>query len=419
MAKREYLQRADSKQSIRGYNFSSAFQSIYEDFNFDAALAMVDKDPVARGALNRYVDRCMIGDMFAIKRDSREYDEEFTRKLQKEYNFRTSVVRKVFLMGKIYKNVFLELIRKGDGSVKEINVLDTTKVGPITKPNGDLLRLREKTPNPETGEYAEWTADDIVWIKFDDRTQGFAPVDLQSLWETLLLKDAVREFVGWTWKTGQYRVEYNFKNSTEQDVLDFLAYLKKVENDFRKPIIRKGEGESSILRDIKEVDSIDKLLKYLDNQISIAFGVPPIDLGIPDASGRSNADAQTNNFDSTVRSAKTVVEDAFSNDLFPKMNKGNNLWKFGPNDRFVEKQAYEIVQIMQSMNFSEEAMKEYLSDRGIVFKTKELFKKEPELTQSMNPRSKDLMPSRVGKGTGEANQNQETITTREDQLKKV
>lgn len=419
MAKREYLQRADSKQSIRGYNFSTAFQSIYEDFNFDAALAMVDKDPVARGALNRYVDRCMIGDMFSIKRDSREYDEEFTRKLQKEYNFRTSVVRKIFLMGKIYKNVFLELIRKGDGSVKEINVLDTTKVGPITKPNGDLLRLREKTPNPETGEYAEWVANDIVWIKFDDRTQGFAPVDLQSLWETLLLKDSVREFVGWTWKTGQYRVEYNFKNSTEQDVLDFLAYLKKVETDFRKPIIRKGEGESSILRDMKEVDSIEKLLKYLDNQIAIAFGVPPIDLGIPDASGRSNADAQTNNFDATVRSAKTIVEDAFSNELFPKMNKGNSLWKFGPNDRFVEKQAYEIVQIMHSLNFSEDAMKEYLSDRGIVFATKTLFKPQPEMMQSSNPRSKDMMPSRLGKGTGQANQNQETVTTREDQLKKV
>lgn len=424
MVKKEYIQRADSKQTITGYTFNPKQQSIYENFSFGAVLQLVDKDPVARGALNRFVDRCMAGDMFSVKRDSLQYDEEFTRKLQKDFNFRTSVIRKIFLMGKMYQNVFVEIIRKEDGSAKEINVLDTHRVGPITKPNGDLKMLREKLPNPVTGEQAEWPETDIVWIKFNDRTQGFAPVDFQSLWETLLLKDHVREFLGWAWKTGQYRTEYNFKNAGEQDVLDFISYLKRVENDFRKPIIRKGEGEHSILRDIKELESIDLLLKYLDNQIAIALGVPPNDLGIPDTSGRSNADAQTNNFETSVRSFKTIVEDFISNELFPKINKGNNLWKFGPTDRFVEKQAYEILQLMGSLNMTEEVMREYLMDRGIVFKSKTLFKKPEEMLMPSkagpdNPRDKDTAPSRAGKGTGEGNQNQEAVTTREDQIKKV
>ena len=36
-----------------------------------------------------------------------------------------------------------------------------------------------------------------------------------------------------------------------------------------------------------------------------------------------------------------------------------------------------------------------------------------------NPRDKDTMPSRTGKGTGEGNKAQEEVTTREDQIKKV
>ena len=104
------------------------------------------------------------------------------------------------------------------------------------------------------------------------------------------------------------------------------------------------------------------------------------------------------------------------------MNKGNNLWKFGPNDRFVEKQAYEILQIMQSVNMTDEVMVEYLNDRGIYFKNKKVFKDPMEgMVQSVagNPRSKDTAPSRVGKGTGEANNENATVTTREDQIKKV
>jgi len=421
MANKNYIQRADSKQSILGYMPNAYFETVTPNFSFSGVIEMVDKDPAARGALNRFVDRCMSGDFAVVKRDSKAYDEEFQQKLLRDYKFRTDVLRKIFLLGKMYNNVYIELVRRTDGSVKELNVLDSMKVGVITKPNGDLLKLIEKSPNPTTGNRAEWSENEIVWIKFNDRTQGYAPVDFRALWETLLLKDYVRQFVSWLWKTGQYKVHYNFNKSSEQDVLDFLAYLKKTEHDFRKPIITKGEGESKLLRDIKEIDSIDLLLKYLDNQIAIALGVPPNDLGMPDSSGRSNADAQTNNFDTTVTSFKTVVEDAISHDLFPKMNKGNNLLIFAPNDRFSEKQVFEVLQIMQSMNMTDEVMREYLYDRGMVYAAKKLFKDPMEgmVNTPANPRALDTMPSRTGKGTGEGNKPQASVSTREDQIKKV
>jgi hypothetical protein len=420
MVSSEKLKRAESKQALSTFTLNKNFATLYPDFSYAAVSEMINKDPVARGALTHFIDKCMEGDYITLSRDTLEYDAPFQNKLQRDYNFRTAILRKIFALGKMYNNVFLEIV-KTDTKVIELNVLDTTAVEPITKPNGDLLRLKSKQPNPDTGKYAEWPESEIVWFKFNDITRGYAPVDLRSVWETILIKDYIRQYVAWLWKTGQYRLLYKFDNSSEQDINDFISYLKKHDNDFQRPFLVKGKLETQILRDVKETDAIDKLFKYLDNQILIAMRIPPNDAGIPDASGRSNADAQTNNLATHISSMKTVVADAINNDLFPKMSSGNSLLRFAPIDRYAEKQVFEVLQLMQSMNVSKDVMKEYMVDKGVVFKAAEWFVELPVVgdAASMNPRSKDTAPSRMGKGAGEGNQAQEQSTTRPDQLKKV
>jgi hypothetical protein len=324
-------------------------------------------------------------------------------------------------LGKIFNNVFVELVRNSDGSVKELNVLDSTNLEVITKPNGDLLKLKSVTPHPVTGVYATWEESEIVWFKFGDMTKGYAPVDLRALWETLLIKSYVTQYISWLWKTGQYKLLYQFSAGTPtQDINDFLVYLRKAEGNYQSPLILKGELETKIVRDIKELDSIQNLLKYLDNQVLILLRIPPVDAGIPDASGRSNADAQSNNLHTHITSWKTIVEDLISNDLFPKMNKGNNIIRFAPNDRFAVKQMFETLQIMQSIGMTQDAMKEYMLDSGFAFNTSEMF--TPPMQTGVlpnNPRKLDMMPSRTGKGTSEGNKPADAPTTRPDQLKKV
>jgi hypothetical protein len=247
-----------------------------------------------------------------------------------------------------------------------------------------------------------------------------APVDLRALYETLKTKEWVVRFVAWLWETGQYRLLYNFDAAVaEQNILDFVAQSRRNDSNFAAPSIAQGKLETKILRDIKETDSISNFLKYLDNQILIAMRIPPIDAGIPDASGRSNADAQSNNLGSHVLGMKKIVEDAISFDLFPKINKGNSLFKFAPNDRFSEKQVFEVLQMMKAMGMTDDVCIEYMQDRGIFWKTEEIFVDPMDAQEQIdNPRSLDTAPSRQGKGTGEANKKQDTVTTRQDQLKK-
>jgi len=404
---KNYIERSDSKNTLRNFSYATDNQTVFTD-------------PVARGAYNHFISKCMEGDYNIVKKDNMSYDKVFEMLLNEKYLFRTTILQKIFAMGKLFNNVFIEIVRDVDNKVKALNVLDSTTVKPVTKRNGDPIKYQTTVQNADgsVNVEQEWPEKDIVWIKFGDRTQGFAPVDMKALWTNLLAKEYVTRYVAWLWKTGQYRVLYNPKSASDGDIQDTLAYMKQNDTNFKVPFIFKGELETKILRDMKETEQIEKLLKYYDSQTLILLRVPPIDAGIPDASGRSNADAQSNNLAAEVTCYKKVMEDKLSFELFPKMNKGNNLIRFAPNDRFAEKQVLENIQMMRSFNASEEWIEEYLHDRGMFFGAGKLFE-EPVETPMSNPRDKDTAPSRKGKGEGEANKKIGTGsqgTTREDQL---
>lgn len=380
---------------------------------------MINSDPVARGAINHFVDKCMEGDYNIIDRESRKYRPNEELSLDEKYNFRHDILRKSFLVGKLFNNLFFEIVRTSDNQTKALNILDSINVEPITKPNGDPVKFKSKQPNPKNGKYPEWNKNDIVWVKFGDIDGGYAPVDVRALWETLNAKQYIQRFVSWLWKTGQYRVLYNFETAvSDKDIGDFLTFMRKNEANFRAPSISKGSMTAQVARDLKETDSITGLLKYYDSQILILLRIPPIDVGIPDATGRSNADAQSNNLNTHITAFKKVMEDAINFNLFPKMFKGNSLLRFAPNDRFEEEQVFKNIQIMQSIGMTPDAIEEYLADRGMYYKSI-LFKPPEETMNTENPRDLDTMPSRTGKAPGSAREkigSGEQSSTRDDQL---
>ena len=416
---KKYLKRSYSKNVLTNYSTATNAPTVFPNFSTEKVNAMVDSDPVARGAVNHFIDKFMEGNFNVVKRESHEYDSEFEDLLYSKYKFRTEVLRKCALQLKYYNNAFVEIVRDTEGKTKSLNVLDTYTIEAITAPNGDPIKYESKIPDPNTGEKPSWDKKDIVWMKMGDRSVGYAPLDFKALYENLLSKEYVKRYVAWLWKTGQYRLIYSFKPGTrDPDIQSWMAYNRKHENNFSAPFIAKGELETKILRDMGETESIERLLKYYDSQTLILLRISPIDVGIPDASGRSNADAQSNSLGTTITSIKKLVQDYVNDELFPKMNKGNNLILFAPNDRFSEKQVFENIQIMKSINMTDEVVQEYLLDRGMVYKSK-LFKEEPTMETIANPRDLDMAPSRSGKGEGEANKKVGTGsegTTRDDQL---
>jgi len=415
--RKQFISRANSRDSLRMFTWNKNNATVYPNFSFQAVVNLLDNDPIARGALNHFIDKCMEGDYSIVKRDTLKYDRDFELLLSTKYEFRNEIMRKTFLLGKLFNNVFIEVVRDSEGKTLSLNVLDSQNIEPITETNGDPIKYRSRIPNPKTGIYPEWKKEDIVWVKFGDRSIGYAPVDLKALWENLCVKDSVRKYIGWLWQTGQYRLLYNFKNSSEQDVQNFLAYARKHDANFKAPFVTKGELETKILRDMKETDSITALLEYLDSQSLVLLRVSPIDAGITDASGRSSADAQSNSFNTSITSFKKVFEDKVNFDLFKKMNKSNSLLRFSPNDRFEESQVWDNVQKMKAVGATNEMMKEYLQDKGMFFAAK-MFE-TVEANPVPNSKEKDMAPSRMRKEAGASNERigtGEQSTTRPDQL---
>ena len=418
-SRKKFIKRDDSKAPLRNlsWNVVGKDATVFPDFTFQGALELVNNDPVARGALIHFVDKCMEGDYSIIKRENRLYDRVAELRLEEQYMFRTKILRKIFLTGKLFNNVFVEIVREEGGKTKALNVLDSGDIDVDIKTNGDLIKCISKTADPDTGKCAVWDAKDIVWIKFGDRTAGWAPVDMKAIWENLLLKSYVNRYVSWLWKTGQYRIIYKFKKSSNQDIQDFLAYARKNDDIYNVPFIAKGDLETELLRDMKEITYYQDELKYIDSQTLILLRIPPIDAGIPDASGRSNADAQANNIESTVVSFKKTVQDYINFDLFTKINKSTVLLEFGPMNRFAFKQAISVAKELKDLGFTNDGISEYLNNLGIFFETKELFNEiEDPVNAAFNK------PQQGGfkkKDFGEGNKPQPEVTTREDQLKKV
>jgi hypothetical protein len=380
--RKQYIKREDSKSALRTFTFGNDTATVYPDFSFAVIKQMVDSDPTARGAMSHFIDKFMEGDYAILKKEDLSYDRVFELKLDDEYNFRHEVLRGYAIMGKFYKNVFLEIVRAPiSGEVKALNILDSNNVDVITKPNGDVLEYKSTIADPLTGSYARWGPEEVVWYKLEDRREGYATSDVKALWENLLAKGYVKRYVAWLWKTGQYRILYNFKSASDSDVESFLAYARRNSDNPDAPLIAKGELEQKVIRDMKETSNIIELLKYYDSQTLVLLRIPPIDAGIPDASGRSNADAQSNSFAAHLSSMKKVFEDMTNYKLFPLMNKGNSMIRFAPNDRFEEKQVIENVALMKGLGMKEEVIREYLQDRGMFFGASALFEDPMELAQ--------------------------------------
>lgn len=410
----------DSKEPLRTWTPAAIGSTLKANFSFSEVLNLIDMDPIARGALNAYVDKFMEGGWNIIKNG--KVDTNFLAKLE-SMDFDNKVLRKVALHGKLFNNAFLEIVKDSRGT-KSLNVLDPLNIDVKTFSNGDPELYRSSLANPNTGEYSYWSPEEVTWFKFGDRDGGFAPVDIKALYSNLLTKIYVMRFVTWLYQTGQYRVVYNFKNASGKVIDDFIAYNKKNDNNFKSPFLSGGEMDAKVLRDMKEIDSLTAFLEKLDSDTLVLLRISPSEAGLPDGSGRSNADAQLNTLNTHITSQKKVVAGGLNNDTFVKMGKGNDKIVFKPSDRFVFTQIIDNALKLKGVGFTDKAMKEYFGMNGVYFETNKLFERfeDPKSGNKYNDvLTQETAPSRQGKTEGVSNDKigtGEQGSTRSDQLVK-
>lgn len=432
----QFLTRENSKAVLNDYTPSTEHQNTFPSFSLEEAEKVIFSDPVVNGAEKQFIDKCSQGRYFFVRRDKpSQVDSSLHRRMEEEFHFSSNVLRAIYRQAFRYRNAFLEVRRgEGTGRVVGLNVLNAKYIKPIVEHNGDPVRYRWTVPNPHTNSFPEWSTDEVIWLKFYENAEGFAPIDMESIYNWVRLKEFVRKYVSWLWDTGQYRTIYNFKQPRKEQVDDALAFMKQHEEDPTTPFLFEGELDLKQNRDMEENASLLELLKYIDQQILVNLRVPPIDAGIPDATGRSNADAQGNNFLTSVHGIKSVVLDGINNRLLDRMNRMDAKMVFAPSDRFEKKQIIDELNLFANMGLSKEALTEYMTSNGLLFETDTLWEidnqenstdnssddnpKEEDDESVVDEKDNDLAPSRFNTDHQEVQSHGsgEDSTTREEQL---
>lgn len=345
------------------------------------ALSVIKNDPVVRACLTTIVDKVLETKWIVKGRNKKTRTKELEKKL-KTIRF-NRLLRKLLFNLVLYNNAFVEVVRKA-GSFEDLNILETIFMRIDANPNGDVIGYYQETGGADNKPY--WYEKDVVHFKLDEiTTNTWSDLTIEALYETVLIKDYVRQWITWFFGTNQMKGFYNIKNANGQKVKDFLSYLKAAEKDKSKPIIAEGEVTYQILSSFaNEGQSLGDVLSWCDQQIIILLQVPPIAVGLPDSSGRSNSVEQYQALNTRVLAIERILEEHFSYDLFPKVGYDDNDFVFGVLDESVRKGTLEIAKIMKDMMMTDEAITEYLESQGVVFETTKLFKEPEELMGMSN-----------------------------------
>jgi len=417
----EIVSRENSKQVL--LQFLQGKDSFSKPFNPHLARKVVLNEPLISAALETEANKVLEGG-WGIKRKGVD-NKELIKRFKKQYRFDD-------LLGTSIRNVRWQdtLIELGHtkGKVTDLNLLDATAINVNTKPNGDVKEYYQESTeqNSEGQNVITWLPKNIVHIKFKDSILNFwGDSDLQVVYETVLVKDYIRQFLLWLFKTNQFRNHINFGTlASEDQVKRFVSFYKEGERSYGKPVISDGEVSISAMRELVDLQNLVELSDWCDNQLRMALQQTPISLGNGGGS-RSEGDALNDSQRTSIKAIQRKLSDAINYDLFDKMGLSDNTefyWK--PIDRMTEKGVFEVVEIMKRSMMTDEVITEFMANQGLVFKEKKLFNEPEESDVEVTPEqrsAKDASASRETKGAGASNKKIGTGkegSTREEQLVK-
>lgn len=384
------VENADSKGVIADYvgYMSSRERSLKSSFGYSArfdpakVLKIVRNDPVVRAAIITLVDKVVESGWRLEGVDKRSRNRTLESKLR-ELRF-DQLIRKIVFNMVMYNNAFVEI----RPNAENLNLLETEFTRITAQDNGDIIGYYQEARG-DSKSRPTWEPDEIAHFKLDDFTTNvWSEPNIEAIYETILIKDAIRVWLRWFFETNQLRPVMSVENVSGIKFKEFISYVKSAEQHVGKPIVVEGNLTVSKLQSFAdEGKTVLEVLQWCDNQIRMLLQVPPLAVGITDTSGRSDGAEQRQYLNTRIYNIQRILEDEITFDLFPKMGWGKVNFRFGVLDETVRTRVFETVQMMRNSMFTEEAIIEYLNSQGVVFETDKPLLSQEDIQQMSN---KDL-----------------------------
>jgi hypothetical protein len=415
----QLVSRADSKGLIEGFFNSDNATRRYNNtgykptFNLKTALQVVRNDPTVRAGIRAIVDKALENG-WHLQGSNKQQKEELQKKL-KELKFSSRILRPALSQLVLNGNVFLEIVKSGD-KFKDLNLLEAPFVEIRSTENGDIIGY-VMNEQAQTKRQPSWTPEEVTHIKMDNYSVNvWGEVDIQALYETVIIKDFARAFTDWLLRTNQFRSVFSGEGLNEDIITNLISEWKAAENDLTRPLPLDGKWEYKVLRNIQDLKEPIAIMEWCDSQILAAIGVPPMVGGKVDTSGRSNSDVQeSKRLVSRVKAIQAIVEEMFSQDLFKKMGFPSTEFYFDYVDSKTITDALDIAEKMRkNLGFKKEVVVKYLKDAGLDFgEVEDPFDEDME---ENTVKSMDSFQSRKGKSEGDVSEHNDEPSTRDDQL---
>lgn len=415
----EFVEKAQSAQVLLDY-LQSSRGNFAKPFEPQLALTLLRNDPLVKGIIRRNASKVMEGG-WGFHGSSLKERKAMEKKFKKSFRFQ-KLLRNIATTMQ-YQDVLIEIVKEGNVP-KELNLLDPAVIEVKTKSNGDVdyyFQSEDVTGKDIRGNAPRWNADRVVHIKYDEALLNvWGENQLKSAYDTLLIKDYIRTFILWLFKTNQFRTHYNFKSISEQQVKDFVSRLRQGESDYSKPVLTEGELTASPLRELKDLEQVMGWVNWCDDQLVALLGQTAVGIGAGGSGGRSESDSLGDVHRSTILDMQEVISEGINFDLMEKMGYPvNEQFYFAPLDRMTKRQLMETIEVMRRSGWTDKAIMEFAKDEGLEFELEEWFN-PPETQNAMSSAAKkDGSFSRQRSAEGQADKNVGTgkeSTTRQDQL---
>ena len=419
MGLKDFFNKFVTKNS-RGITRDSLYSGLYtrwesgtspED-SLDTLLYMFQNDPEINTAVTVRVN-AILSSGFTIETKSQSTQQKALSKLKK-LGFNKKLIRKILYNLILYEHCFIEIYKENDVP-KDLNVLETTDMEIVHDEHGNI---KEYVQVASSGDIVHFPKDDIIYIKMSDITSSVWGVPrLKTLYKSVSIKGYIEQFLLSLSSRFSWRNYIRFSNMSDDEIKDSLGYLNHISEDPNQPFVLKakdGDFSTEPMRDPKEVEYFLGLLNYLRQQIFMLLRVPPIVVGLPDNSNRSNSDAQIKSFNIDNQSVRDIVQESFNDELFPKLGLSYAKFSWNPIDKRNEKDDVEIAERLINMGANKDRVEEFLRNTGLELPKGKLFTNDVPVKKS-----EDMFPSRQRKPENQTSQNigtGEDSTTREDQI---
>jgi len=332
--------------------------------DYNMFLEMYTSDPVLSSAIDTTVD-VGGGTKFHFegknKAAIKKLDDLFVNTLDFDI-----VLRNLIYCMIIYGDAYLE-VRYIDGAPSELHSLEPTEMKIRYDKHGEILGfVQESLAYPDQKVY--FTPDEVIHFSLKNigsRVYSYEP--FKPIMREYITKKYANHYMSSIFANFPPRLLYTMKTASKEQTKNFIEILKKAKRSPNKDLVGWGDIEMQQAGVFDFSKGLVDILNYLRSEILMITKVPPIWMGIPDNSNRSNSEAQIRSFETRVKSILNKIASAINKKLLPIIGHSVKSAKFvfEPFTLTEEKSSLDNAKVLKDIGLDDDTIIEYIRSKGV------------------------------------------------------